>query len=299
MNYKKILTLILAMLMIFSVSACGDNVTQTSLHPTISKPGSDASADLSLPESVKLEAVAEDTCIHELVVDEYTAKAQVESCFDIKLSEMTKVRNGNFITYTNAECEVMYDEECGYWTYDVLNRKSPKSGMSMSDEEALKIAKDFVEENELWPEEISNVKTVDQYGLNEDLEYGVDTKSVYFYPQVDGKTVLGRFRISIDVDLTGEIVSVKYMVTPLGESISASLKSRADIAADVKAGDYSASFTQDLSDAQISRCEYGYYADGVAHDGKTYLYPVYILSGEGKTADGSTETFDLIIDAQK
>lgn len=298
MNRRKLLTLLLAMLTVFSLCACGNATTQTALHPDIAKPGSDASADLSLPESVSVEASAE-AVVYELIMDEDAAKAQIEGCFDIELDKMEKSKSANFIIYTNNECEVMYDEECGYWIYSALNRQSPAVGASLSDEEAISIAKAFVEKNRLWPEEISNIKVVDQYGLNENSEYGVDTKSVYFYPQIDGKTVVGRFRISLDIDMSGKIFNVNYMVNPIGEAMPVSLKTRADVSADVAAGDYSASFTMNMSEAKINSCEYGYYADGVDHDGKTYLYPVYVLRGDGTTAAGDAEKFDLIIDAQK
>ena len=42
-----------------------------------------------------------------------------------------------------------------------------------------------------------------------------------------------------------------------------------------------------------------YYADSVKHDGKTYLFPVYVMNGEGTNTGGEKETFDIIIDALK
>lgn len=300
MNHRKLIALILAILTVFSLCACGNTTTQTALHPNIAKPGSDASADLSLPDSITVEAPAEEAFIYSLVMpDKKTAKAQAERCLGIDLDEAEEDETETSDYYTTDKYDFMYDKETGYWVYSNLQKAPPAAGASMSDEEALEIAKAVVEKGKLWPEEISNVKVVDQYGLNEDMEYGVDTKSVYFYPQINGKTVLGMFRISIDIGLNGEIDSVFYEVNPLGEAIPVSLKDRADIAADVAAGNYSASFSMNMAEAKINSCKYGYYADGVEHDGKTYLYPVYILIGEGTTAAGDPETFDLIIDAQK
>lgn len=298
MNHRKLIALILAILTVCFLCACGNTTTQTALHPNIAKPGSDASADLSLTDDIRVETSAE-AVVYELIMDEDVANAQIEGCFDIKLDEMKKSKSANFKIYTNNECEVMYDEECGYWIYSTLNRQLPAANASLSDEEAIGIAKAFVEKNKLWNEEISDIKVVDQYGLNENMEYGVDTKSVYFYPQIDGKTVVGRFRISLDIDMSGKIFKVNYMVNPLGEAIPVSLKTRADIAADVAAGDYSASFSMNMAEAKINSCKYGYYADGAERGGKTYLYPVYIMVGEGTTAVGEPETFDIIIDAQK
>lgn len=67
----------------------------------------------------------------------------------------------------------------------------------------------------------------------------------------------------------------------------------------MRSENYSASFSENLTAAKLNDCELGYYADGVAHNGKTYLFPVYIMTGEGTNAAGEKETFDIIIDAQK
>lgn len=169
----------------------------------------------------------------------------------------------------------------------------------MTDEKALEIANALFDKGGLWAEKIDNVKIVDQYDLNEDGVYGVSEKSVFYYPQVDGQSVSGRYRININVSLDGTINSVYYLVSPISSSASVNLKSSSEISSDVKSANYSASFSGDLTDAKITDCTLKYYADGVAHNGKTYLFPVYVMTGEGTNAAGEKETFDIIIDAQK
>ena len=146
---------------------------------------------------------------------------------------------------------------------------------------------------------MDNIRVTDQTGLLDDGTDGISRKNVYFYPQVDGKNVLGVYRISFDISLDGQIVSVFYLVNPVGESTTVNIKSSSEISSDVKSANYSASFSGDLTDAKITDCTLKYYADGVAHDGKTYLFPVYVMTGEGTNAAGEKETFDIIIDAQK
>ena len=67
----------------------------------------------------------------------------------------------------------------------------------------------------------------------------------------------------------------------------------------MQAENYSASFTSDLTNAKITDCTLCYYADSVKHDGKTYLFPVYVMNGEGTNTGGEKETFEIIIDALK
>ena len=77
------------------------------------------------------------------------------------------------------------------------------------------------------------------------------------------------------------------------------MKSSSELSSDLQSKNYSANFSGDLTDAKITDCKLGYYADGVSHNGKTYLFPVYIMTSEGTNAAGEKETFDIIIDAQK
>lgn len=107
------------------------------------------------------------------------------------------------------------------------------------------------------------------------------------------------YRISIDLSLDGDIQSIYYLATPVGEAKNVAVKSRNELSSDVRSANYSASFSENLTAAKLNDCELGYYADGVAHNGKTYLFPVYVMTGEGTNAAGEKETFDIIIDAQK
>ncbi|MEI3100041.1 MAG: hypothetical protein V8T41_09235 [Oscillospiraceae bacterium] len=108
--------------------------------------------------------------------------------------------------------------------------------------------------------------------------------------------MLGIYRISIDLSLDGEIQSIYYLATPIGEAKNVAVKSRNELSSDVRSEN--GELFRNLTAAKLNDCELGYYADGVAHNGKTYLFPVYIMTGEGTNA-AEKETFDIIIDAQK
>lgn len=299
MKHNKFIALLLAALMLFALCACGNDAATASVHPDIAPPGIDAHAELSLPSGLSIEAAGETAALYELDNDQSIAKKQIAACFDFDLSAAEKTSDSLSDYYTIDGYRADIEKGIGYWSVIKLNPDPVKSGASMTDEKALEIANALFDKGGLWAEKIDNVKIVDQYDLNEDGVYGVSEKSVFYYPQVDGQSVSGRYRININVSLDGSINSVYYLVSPISSSASVNLKSNSEISSDVKSANYSASFSGDLTDAKITDCTLKYYADGVAHNGKTYLFPVYIMTGEGTNAAGEKETFDIIIDAQK
>ena len=299
MKHNKFTALLLAALMLCALCACGNGSTLTAVHPDIAQPGTDAQAELSLPSDLSIEAAGETAALYELDNDQSIAEKQIAACFDFDLSAAEKTSDSLSDYYTIDGYRADIEKGIGYWSVIKLNPDPVKSGASMTDEKALEIANALFDKGGLWAEKIDNVKIVDQYDLNEDGVYGVSEKSVFYYPQIDGKSVSGRYRININVSLDGSINSVYYLVSPISSSASVNLKSSSEISSDVKSANYSASFSGDLTDAKITDCSLKYYADGVAHNGKTYLFPVYIMTGEGTNAAGEKETFDIIIDAQK
>ena len=296
MKRNKFIALLLAALMLFALCACGNDATLTAVHPDIAQPGADAQAELSLPADLSIESAGKTATIYELANDQESAVKQIEACFDFDLSAAEKTSDSLSDYYIIDGYRADIEKGIGYWSVIKLNPDPVKSGASMTDEKALEIANALFDKGGLWSEKIDNVKVVDQYDLNED---GVSEKSVFYYPQVDGKSVSGRYRININVSLDGSINSVYYLASPTSSSASVSVKSSSELSSDLQSKNYSASFSGDLTDAKITDCKLGYYADGVEHNGKTYLFPVYIMTGEGTNAAGEKETFDIIIDAQK
>lgn len=296
MKHNKFTALLLAALMLFALCACGNDATLTAVHPDIAQPGADAQAELSLPADLSIESAGKTATIYELANDQESAVKQIEACFDFDLSAAEKTSDSLSDYYIIDGYRADIEKGIGYWSVIKLNPDPVKSGASMTDEKALEIANALFDKGGLWAEKIDNVKVVDQYDLNED---GVSEKSVFYYPQVDGKSVSGRYRININVSLDGSINSVYYLASPTSSSASVSVKSSSELSSDLQSKNYSASFSGDLTDAKITDCKLGYYADGVSHNGKTYLFPVYIMTGEGTNAAGEKETFDIIIDAQK
>ena len=67
---------------------------------------------------------------------------------------------------------------------------------------------------------------------------------------------------------------------------------------DLARGNYSSNLYQTLTDPVVETCTLRLYADATPVEGQTYLYPVYVLTGHGTMPDGTTEWFEVIVDAQ-
>lgn len=73
MKNLKAMSLLLALLMLFSLCACGNDKTSASVHPSIAPPVTDAHADLSLPAEIRVEDAGETASLYELTIDDETA----------------------------------------------------------------------------------------------------------------------------------------------------------------------------------------------------------------------------------
>lgn len=293
-NSRKSTALILALCISTVLFGCG----QHKLRPEIAKPGAALFTDVKIPDSLKTEPPESAKYVYELGVDIEKSKEQIERCLGTELGKPEDNGFDEYLYYKVNDWAVDIMKENGYWSISFLGVKEGNAEY-ISDEKAVRIAADYLREHGLLSEDITSC---DAIGLNEgirsDGSYGVLSKIVYFYPQVEGLNVLGIFRIGAEVNTDGEIISVDYLTSPVVSKIPVETSSRTALERAVATRDYSASFSQELTDTKITDGRYSLYADGVAVNGKTYLYPVFVLLGEGTAADGKTETFDVIIDAQ-
>ena len=293
-NSKKLIALICTVCIAMILFGCG----QHKLRPDIAQPGAEISVDLKIPDSLKTEPPESAKYVYELGVDIEKSKEQIERCLGTELGEPEDDGFDEYICYEVNDWTVNIMAENGYWTMNFIGETEGKAE-DISDEKAARIAADYLREHGMMDEDITKCDAIGLgEGLKQDGSYGVLFKTAYFYPQVEGLNVLGIFRIGVKVNTDGEIISVYYLTSPVVSKIPVETSSRTALERAVATRDYSASFSQELTDVKVTEGNYRLYADGVAVDGKTYLYPVYVLIGEGVTADGSTEKFDVIIDAQ-
>lgn len=291
---KKITVLICALCIMMSLFGCG----QDKLRPDIAKTGMEILVPLTIPGSLKTDAPDSAKYVYELGVDIEQSKEQIERCLGTELGEPENDGFDEYISYIINDWNVNIMVENGYWTMSCFGETEGKAE-NISDENAARIAADYLREHGLLSESITSCDAIGlSEGLRSDGSYGVLSKTAYFYPQVEGLNVLGIFRIGAEVNTDGEVISIYYLTSPVVDKIPVETSSRAALEWAVAVNDYSGSYSQKISDVKVTEGNYRLYADGVAVDGKTYLYPVYVLIGEGTTPDGKTETFDVIIDAQ-
>lgn len=291
---KKITVLICALCIMMSLFGCG----QDKLRPDIAKTGMEILVPIKIPGSLKTDAPDSAKYVYELGVDIEQSKEQIERCLGTELGEPENDGFDEYISYIINDWNVNIMVENGYWTMSCFGETEGKAE-NISDENAARIAADYLRERGLLSEDITSCDAIGlSEGLRSDGSYGVLSKTAYFYPQVEGLNVLGIFRIGAEVNTDGEIISIYYLTSPVVDKIPVETSSRAALEWAIAVNDYSGSYSQKLSDVKVTEGNYSLYADGVAVDGKTYLYPVYVLIGEGTTPDGKTETFDVIIDAQ-
>lgn len=293
-NNREFTALILALCISAVLFGCG----QQKLRPEIAKPGAALSADVKIPDGIKTEPPESAKYVYELAVDLECAKEQAGRCLGVSLDDYEQDGiSDDYICYTVNGWSVEITKENGYWSIGCLDEKEGKAG-DISDEKAAEAAADFLRGHGLLDDAASCGAVGLGEGLRSDGTYGVVEKTAYFYPKVEGLNVLGIFRIGVTVNTDGKVVSVYYLTSPVVNKIPVETASRAGLERAVASRDYSASFSQELTDTKITDGKYSLYADGAAVNGKTYLYPVFVLIGEGTAADGKTETFDVIIDAQ-
>jgi len=300
---RKMLTGLLLLVLLLNISyvitGCGVNSSESFPHPTIAQSGALAEMELNFPNTLSARVSNDTVQAYELAVDLEAIPFEVESALGLDLSIATEKTFENYTYYDNDEFTVMIDAETGYWTYKLKNAPSLLYDEMISDDEAIQIATQFVAENDLWTGEFSNIAVTNTTGGGWTHEEYVKEKNIYFYPSIDGRSVLGIFRICVSLDPYGTIVDVKKQVNEVSVATQLPAKSLDSLQSDLNLHHYSGSFSESLDNAEISDCNLSYYADAISVEGKTYLYPVYVLLGEGETSSGEIETFDIIIDAQK
>ena len=166
-----------------------------------------------------------------------------------------------------------------------------------ANDQAQAIALDYLQTHGLWSGPMASVGV----GPITSGETGGDTilgKNVYCFPAVDGAPVEGVFRIVVTLDPTGKVVTVHHLAAQPEQPREVPLKSRAQLASDLTRGNYSSNLYQTLTDPVVETCTLRLYADATPVEGQTYLYPVYVLTGHGTMPDGTTEWFEVIVDAQ-
>lgn len=79
---------------------------------------------------------------------------------------------------------------------------------------------------------------------------------------------------------------------------TAALKSRAEVFSNLAHSEYLSDAPENLHDAIPSKIAPAWYADAAPDEaGRSLIYPVYVLRGEGTAESGEKASFTVLVDA--
>ena len=223
-------------------------------------------------------------------VDLSQEKAKIQNLFHVSPADIGSYPTGNTLVDGTT---IGIDAQTGRWFYQKPIDFDAKGG-ALSDQDAIRIAEDFIADNDLYPldslgeAKIGTTSTGDAtQGTEEILK-----KNVYFYPEIDGKPVYGTFRICISVSPSGEIVGVDKLANEYElVDVPVEGKSFKDVTAALDQKDYVLNSEVAPRSISIDSISDAFYADPESE----YIQPIYVLEGIDENA---AEEYSIWMDAR-
>ena len=150
-------------------------------------------------------------------------------------------------------CEI--EKSTGYWRYvsdEADEIQAKKESEFISDEEIIHNVKFFLSERGIFEKDEYTVDIVETMQGNGDAGVLVLEKNAYIYPLIDGREVLGVYRLILSFDSKGEIIGISSYYNPAEEYKSVELKSEQDAKNSLKEGNFSSSATEPLFDVKLA-----------------------------------------------
>lgn len=223
MNMINRTSVLLLCLILCSLAACGTPAAVSIPPLQIAPYGGESCGALQMPADLELEQHRTALPVYQMEIASVDdMKAEVERVLGVSFPGAgQQAGNSQYHNYRIGDADVMLDEELGFWTYEIpLELTVPKN--LPSDEEAVAIADAFLEQAELYNGALRHgsvsYTTTESNGPSEILR-----KNVYYYPEFDGFSVYGVFRIVIGIGDDGSIVSVWKQVQNVTEAASVRL----------------------------------------------------------------------------
>lgn len=295
------LTLLLVMLFLASFAGCASREVNSALHPNIAMPRNDVELELSLPETLALPS-ATSGVVYRSVVDLDASLTRAASLLGVDMAELKEMSPSadafGMKAYSCLDGQLDVEIETGYITY--ISEDEPKAVDSMefpSDTQVETWARSAIKTGILDCADDVTIKVTETTGWDGERS-GVQTKDVYIYPNVDGHAVFGVYRIVLAYDYSGKIVRLVMCYNPLVAETEVMLKTPKELQGALSKQAYSASASTNLENCEITSAALAYYMDsGPNEQGDFYMYPVYVLMGQGIDAADDIQTFDVIVDA--
>jgi len=195
-----------------------------------------------------------------------------------------------------------YQINTGRWVYtdmkEYMHNYDYKPQNLPSDEEAKKIALDFLKKNGIYDKRFIYCGVAyESSGSALTNDYKVLRKDVNFFPVVDGKDVYGVSKIIVTVGDNGKIVEVTKWYKEIEEYKKVKIMPAEKAFEKVKNRKSSNSINPMAKSATIKEVVLAYWEDAGTIEEQPYLQPVWVFVGEAVTEDGKVEKFDAIVPA--
>lgn len=195
-----------------------------------------------------------------------------------------------------------YQINTGRWVYtdmkEYMHNYDYKPQNLPSDEEAKKIALDFLKKNGIYDKRFIYCGVAyDSSGSSLTNDYKILRKDVNFFPVVDGKDVYGVSKIIVTVGDNGKIIEVSKWYKEYEEYKKVKIIPVDKALEKVKKKEASTSINPRAKSATIKEAFLAYWEDAGTIDEQPYLQPVWVFTGEAVTEDGKVESFDAIVPA--
>ncbi len=298
-KYALLLGIITLLTFALLLTACSSKAP----HPTIAKTGYELSMNLTCPD---LTNVAENNApIYASVVDTEASIQRAAALLGVNQSDIQKTPSANdtekYTTYSFPGGEFMLEEDTGYVMYNTNSSEMSAYDESIfpTDDRIREIVRDRLQT--VLPDEAEtvNIEVSSSNGWD-GSNNGVKYKTAHVHPTVEGKEVYGVYRIQISFDKDCNVVGLHLLYNPVELKTTVPLKDKASVQTMLDKKDYSMNATEELQNYALSSTELAFYMDAdVNEDGDFFMYPVFVLHGQGTDSDGNAQQFDVIVDAVK
>lgn len=287
MTRRKRLCLLLAVLtLLLALSACGAQsklvLATTGMEPTL---------DLTLPDTITLPDKGRDT-VYKGYVDKAYSMALAAALLDMDADTMQ----------TQLAGRLSYDAQTGYIQYYTPTEELTPGDLSEfpTDAQLEQTVRERL--NKFEPELADTSRIVFSSATYSSATYetNVSSKTVDVTPEVNGRMVYGKYHISVSFDKDGNVTALTQQYAPLkmGGTRTVRLADAKAVQARLDAHEFSANIAQELTDCTITEFEQAYYMNaGFNAEGDYALYPIYVLRGQGRAADGSVQDFEVLVSA--
>jgi hypothetical protein len=270
MTRRKRLCLLLAVLTLLALSACG-----AQSKPVLATTGMEPTLDLTLPDTITLPDKGRDT-VYKCYVDKAYSMALAAALLDMDADTMQ----------TQLAGRLSYDAQTGYIQYYTPVEELTPGDLSEfpTDAQLEQIVRERLKKGA--PELADTSRIVFSSAT---YETNVSSKTVDVTPEVNGRMVYGKYHISVSFDRDGNVTALTQQYAPLkeGGTKTVRLADAKTVQARLDAHEFSANIAQQLTDCTITGFEQAYYMNAGFNAESDYaLYPFYVLHGQGTAADG-------------